>query len=104
MNVSEYFDCLGRPVTDKVTGRAGIATSVSFDLYGCVMIVVTPRVDDKGEKAESVWLDYKRLTIDTSVVRVMQPPTFDFSAPNVVSPGKERGPAEKPAFSSLPRL
>ena len=33
---------LGLKVKDKVTGFTGIITSVSFDLYGCIQVIITP--------------------------------------------------------------
>ncbi len=39
----EHMSVLGLWVSDEVTGFEGIATSVGFDLYGCVQVVVTPQ-------------------------------------------------------------
>jgi hypothetical protein len=35
--MKEYLDILGFKVRDMVTGFVGVAGSVCFDLYGCVM-------------------------------------------------------------------
>lgn len=82
----EQLGILGKPVCDKVTGFKGIATSVCFDLYGCVQVIVTPSVDDGKEGR---WFDYHRLKVK-SEKRVMPLPAYGQT--NYA----ERGPAEKP--------
>ena len=63
-NYEDYLNILGKQVTDVVTGLSGIATSVSFDLSGCIQIWVSPPVDKKTNKVESgMWIDEKRLTV-----------------------------------------
>jgi hypothetical protein len=79
-------DLLGWPVEDAVTGFSGVATSVSFDLYGCVQVVVSPPMNDKGDVPDGRWFDISRLN-RVGDRRVMAPP----------SSWTERGPAEKPA-------
>jgi hypothetical protein len=87
--LNEY---LGRKATDKITGESGVVTSVSFDLYGCVVASMTPPYE-KGERsfARGGWFDIQRLTLSDEP-RVMNPPAFiDVSAAQ-----HEAGPAEKP--------
>jgi len=94
----EHVDILGRQVRDRVTGFEGVAASVSFDLYGCVQVVVTPKAKD-GETKSGVWLDIQRLEI-TDPTRVMPVPSFELLAtrPEPASPPVHtHGPAEKPA-------
>jgi hypothetical protein len=71
----EHFKLLGFAVRDVVTGFAGVVTSISFDLYGCVQAVVTPFVDEKGVAGDGRWHDTKRL-VATSDAPVMAVPTF----------------------------
>ena len=42
MNIKSHLSILGKPVKDKVTGMKGIVSSVSFDLYGCIQVIVNP--------------------------------------------------------------
>lgn len=56
---------LGLKVEDKITGFIGIVTSVSFDLYGCIQVVVTSG-DVKGGKdpgSLSRFIDVERVRI-----------------------------------------
>jgi hypothetical protein len=75
--MKEYLNILGREVTDKVTGFTGIATTVGFDLYGCVQVIVSqPGLTEKGETKPGAWFDYKRLTV-TKAPLVMEQPKFE---------------------------
>ncbi len=61
-NISkEHIAKLGFKAKDIVTGFAGVITLVSFDLYGCVQIVVTPGVDKDGKTIDGRWFDVTRL-------------------------------------------
>ena len=84
---------MGYKAKDKVTGANGVITSISFDLFGCIQVVVTPPLGKDGKLAESIWFDIGRLEI-TSKKPVMDVPDF-VNGP--VSEGK-KGAAEKPAF------
>jgi hypothetical protein len=95
-----FIDILGFTVRDKVTGFVGIATSIGFDLYGCIQVVVHPPVDDKKptEIADGRWFDFHRLEV-TSKDRVMPLPSFaGVPASNRSYRDKSRlsGPADKP--------
>ena len=85
------LDLLGFRAKDKITGFIGVVTSVSFDLYGCVQVVLSPPLDKDGKKAESFWFDATRLEI-LEPERVMDPPARWSIASD------PKGPAEKPAF------
>lgn len=91
---SKYLGFLGHKVRDRVTGFEGIVTSVGFDLYGCVQMVVQPDLKDgKGTKLEDAhWFDEKRLE-KLSSQPVMDQPRF------VEIPG----PAQKPPMAAMPR-
>ena len=85
--MDQYLQMLGYKFKDRVTGFAGVADSVSFDLYGCVQISLMPPavITDKGsEQPLGRWYDVARLK-RTSNKRVMNVPTFE----------RESGPANK---------
>jgi hypothetical protein len=92
-SISEYVEILGKNVEDKVTGLQGVVTSISFDLYGCIQVIVHPGLDKDGKLKELQWFDYNRITIMGNK-RVMPLPTFIQESVN-----KMKGPEKKP----LPR-
>ena len=85
--MKDYLRYLGLHVADKVTGFRGVVTTVSFDLYGCVQVVVNQGIGADGKMGEHLWFDIARLTI-LSETPVMERPNFE----------NEKGPAEKPAY------
>lgn len=96
--ISQHLTLLGKRCEDKVTHAIGIVTSVSFDLYGCVLALLQPTDrDEKGEMRESRWYDVKRLFPHTDE-RVMEVPNYD-----AIPVGLEPGPAEKPLPPSGPQ-
>ena len=92
--IRKHLDLLGFKVKDKVTGATGVATSICFDLYGCIQAVVAPPAGSDGEPKDGRWYDIARLEIVYSS-RVMDAPKF-FDDSTTAARG-ERGPAEKPA-------
>jgi hypothetical protein len=91
--LKQHVDILGLRVKDKVTGFAGVASSVSFDLYGCVQVVVTPPAKADESKGGH-YFDIQRLEV-TDTTRVMPVPSFaNLATPEGVH---QHGPAEKPA-------
>lgn len=97
--MNEYVDFLGWKAKDRITGFAGVVTTVSFDLYGCVQCVLTPPVNEKGETPDGRWFDSNRLVLDRDAGRVMSLPAH-FSGPTMRN---DHGPADKPAFPQGPR-
>lgn len=91
--IKTHIGLLGKKVADKVTGQKGVVTSVSFDLYGCIQVVVNPGMGPDGRLQESAWFDVSRLKV-LSEKPVMEVPNFE-DGPQ--AEGK-KGPAEKPAF------
>lgn len=85
-----FIDLLGKTAKDRVTGFQGVVSSVSFDLYGCIQVALTPPVDKDGKLVDGRWFDVNRLlVVDES--RVMPVPKWG------ESPKKhDYGPAEKP--------
>lgn len=96
--IAESLALLGRRGRDKVTGFQGIATSVSFDLYGCVQIALSPPMDKEGKVPDGRWFDTNRL--DMSSKKIMAAPNFD--AKGQTPKTYDNGPAEKPLAASLP--
>lgn len=86
IEVEKTLKLLGLRATDKVTGYTGVITSVSFDLYGCVQVIINPGVGQDGKLKDCLWFDVSRLTIG-STKPVMPLPDFD-----VVSVGPESKP------------
>ena len=91
MQVQKHMKVLGHKVKDKVTGFEGVVTSVAFDLFGCIQVVVTPEATSDGGKGESSWYDIQRLII-ISKKPVMELPDFEYGP---VAEGR-KGPAAKP--------
>lgn len=85
--MKKYMDLLGLEARDVVTGYTGVITTVSFDLYGCVQVVVTPKYKEGKDDIVGRWFDSKRLTV-LSKKPVMEVPSFT-SVP---------GGAEYPSF------
>lgn len=89
---TSHFQLLGCFVKDRVTGVTGVVTSLCYDLYGCIQVVVQPMANG-GTTPDSRWYDVTRIEVvdDTPV---MQLPDF---TKGYVSEGK-KGCADKPAM------
>ena len=93
MVVEKSIDYLGKKVKDRIRGTKGVITSVCFDLYGCVQVVIDlQKVDKEGKRVDSGWIDINRIEI-ISHRRIMGAPDFDRKYAAVSEVG---GPAEKP--------
>lgn len=66
---------LGLKVRDKVTRFSGVATSITFDLYGCIQAYVNPPQGKDGKIPDGAWFDTTRLEI-LSKSPVMKQPSF----------------------------
>ena len=84
------MELLGLKVQDKVTGIKGIATSISYDLYGCVQVIITAGAKDNSLQKDNYWYDSHRLKI-LSKKPVMELPDFEELEE------KPKGPAMKPS-------
>lgn len=91
--IKKALSLLGHQATDKITGFTGIVTTVGFDLYGCVQVILTPKMRDE-KLPDAGWFDVKRLDVDA--LQPMIPRSFD------VAFGSERGGSEKPPFPNRP--
>lgn len=89
--MKKHIELLGLKVEDKVTGYAGVVTSISFDLYGCIQAIVTPGLNKDGKRISGDWFDVNRLIVVDNIP-VMEAPNF--AAGPIADGGK--GPAEKP--------
>lgn len=99
MNKNKSFieiclDSLGNNATDRVTGFKGIITSVTFDLYGCIQVLVHPGIDDNGKLKDQSWFDINRLIIDDNPV--MKRPDFICKDNSLFY---DNGPSDKPNFT-----
>ena len=91
MKTTNHINLLGFKAKDAVTGFKGVITSLSFDLYGCIQVVITPPVDDKGEVIGGQWFDISRI-ITSGKNPVMAVPNFSDGA---IARG-EKGCSNKP--------
>lgn len=88
-NVDAHIALLGKTAKDKITGFAGVVSSVSFDLFGCIQAVLSPPLDKDGKRVDGCWFDVNRLEV-TDESRAMPVPKY---APPAEF---DYGPAEKP--------
>lgn len=93
IHVKQHLDMLGFKARDKVTRYSGVITSVGFDLYGCIQVILNPGLGADGKLGELLWFDIARVEVIDDK-RVMQLPNFELGS---VAQGK-KGPAEKPAM------
>ena len=63
MRLQEHVDTLGFKAKDKVTGYKGVVSSVSFDLYGCIQVVLTPPCGKDGKQEDGRWFDIQRIEV-----------------------------------------
>lgn len=96
MNVKKHLDILGLRVRDKVSGLKGVASSVCFDLYGCIQVAINPGIDKSGKIQDSNWFDVMRIEV-LSPKPVMERPNFEYGP---VAEGRQ-GSAEKPKSMSV---
>lgn len=90
--IEQSINLLGLKARDKVTGYRGTITSISFDLYGCVQVALTPDAKEgEGKLEHGHWFDVHRL--DVSNTRVM--PVPDFKAMATKPEEFSHGPADK---------
>ena len=96
-NIKKHLDILGLKVEDKVTGMTGVATSISFDLYGCVQVIIDPGLDKDGKPRDGRWYDIGRLAVKTKKP-VMQQPVWDMRIleEEIKKAKGKKGPADKP--------
>jgi len=95
INVPKYNALLGLRVKDKVTGFKGVCTSVSYDLYGCVQVIINPGCDKEGKLGEGAWFDVNRVDLLDSTA-VMIAPDFDYEEEELEFEPEPHGPECKP--------
>lgn len=97
-DVARSFRVMGHRAKDRITGVEGVITTVTFDLYGCIQVLLHPGLDKDGKSREQVWLDVNRLEpIAADAQRVMTMPTqFAGFVDSIDHIAYEKGPADKP--------
>lgn len=75
-NIQKHLGILGKRVVDRVTGYTGVATTVAFDLYGCIQVFINPGLDKDGKLKEGNWFDIARFEV-LSDTPVIEPPDFE---------------------------
>ncbi|MBX6133572.1 hypothetical protein [Pseudomonas aeruginosa] len=93
MNVQKHLSILGYRAKDRVTGFEGVVTSVCFDLYGCIQVVLNPGIRDDGKIGEQLWFDINRLIVAENKPRVMAPQTSSTGQLLRAGTGRQRSPA-----------
>lgn len=96
--VADALGKLGLYGRDRVHGDEGYITSIGFDLYGCLQLLISPVGQTDVDKRKSYWYDESRIQIDTAKERVMPVPAQFLEQPAIerAAPAAMRGPAEKP--------
>jgi len=74
--IKKHIDLLGMKVEDKITKVKGIVASISFDLYGCIQVIIAPMAKN-NETRETYWYDISRLKI-LNKKPVMKRPNFNY--------------------------
>lgn len=89
--IKETIDLLGHKAVDKVTGFSGVITSVCFDLYGCVQVVITQPAKAGEELKPGCWFDVNRCEVSADTVM----PIPDFDAKGSIPQNYSQGCADK---------
>ena len=87
MEAQKHIKQLGLIAEDLVTGKKGVITSVAFDLYGCIQVILTTQINETSNESNQEWYDVARLKI-LNKRPVMKQPDFDFGD---VAKGKKGG-------------
>lgn len=73
--IEETIQLLGNRGKDLVTGQEGVITSVSFDLFGCIQVILNPGKQPDGKLGDCSWYDRNRIVVEVGE-RVMPLPAF----------------------------
>lgn len=88
---------LGIRVQDMATGLIGVVTSVSFDLSGCLQVLIAPPAKEDGTLPERAWFDIGRVQM---LNRVVDAPGFSaYTLPKEKREDGVRGTEPKPVSS-----
>lgn len=92
--IEKTINLLGLRARDRVTGFRGTITSVSFDLYGCVQVALSPDAkEDQTKLDHGHWFDVARAELIADAERVMPVPAFAARAGEPAN--YDHGPADK---------
>jgi len=97
MRYNDVIEMLGSEAKDKITKQNGVISSIAFDLYGCIQVLLTPlKVENNHDIKVHGWFDINRMVI-TKKRKIMNHPSFE----NKYSELKDvSGPSEKPTTFS----
>ncbi len=93
--VEKHLELLGHRAKDKITGLEGVVTSVCFDLYGCMQVILHPGLDKDKKFMEQAWFDVSRVEV-LGKAKVLTAPFHKGQTAQAQPP--DRGPAEKPSL------
>lgn len=95
--ILKHFEFLGLKAKDKISGYEGVISSINFDLYGCIQVVISPSKKDDGTLPNGHYFDISRVEIlDETPVMVAPFLVEAAEAPEVEVAKGKKGSAEKP--------
>lgn len=94
--MQKYLGILGHRVVDKFKG---VAVTVSFDLYGCIQVIVNPGLQSDGKLGESNWFDFNRLKVESEDT-VMSAPDYRYTMSTQGMAESAHGCADRPKTMS----
>jgi hypothetical protein len=94
MITNNAINLLGQKARDKISCATGYITSVCFDLYGCIQVIINPcKMGEDGKMLDTYgWIDINRIII-INKNKIMKNPDFDEKYTSFKSVS---GPSEKP--------
>ena len=95
-SIKKHINLLGLKAKDKITGLTGIITCISFDLYGCIQVILNPGMKDDGTLGENVWFDISRMEILTKKPVIKVPDFLEEDELNNKESSGDHGPELKP--------
>lgn len=64
MKYSDVVNLLGYEGKDRITKQSGVISSIAFDLYGCIQVLLTPlKVENNTDIKVQGWFDINRIEI-----------------------------------------
>jgi len=100
INVLKHMEKKKKKGRDKITGVEGVVTSIAFDLFGCIQIVLTLPATKEGKSGDSYLMDIARIEIVDHQRAMELPPFKDDST--LISQGKKGGIDKPDATTPTP--
>jgi len=97
-NPAATFNLLGRRVRDRISGMAGVVSSIGFELCdNNVRAAISPPVDKDGKYVDGRWMSATRIEV-VGDDQVMPAPTFSTAQPTYGATPQQHthGPADTP--------